>query len=88
MAKSHARIRKTSLTDSWKAKISASMIVNRLKDHMLGDCDMKPTQVQAAKILMDKLVSDAPTEITGAEGAPLLTGIEVRFVGSDSGVPK
>jgi hypothetical protein len=41
---------------------------------------MTATQVQAAKILLDKTLSNAPqqTEISGPDGAPLVT--EIRLV--------
>jgi hypothetical protein len=60
-----ARIRKTSLTETWRAKIKASMLINRLQDHADGSIEMTPTQVQACKILLDKTISNAPTEIAG-----------------------
>lgn len=39
---------------SVRDRIQTSMIVNRLTDHIAGKCDMKPTQVQAASILLAK----------------------------------
>lgn len=66
-----------------RAKIQASQLVNRLTAHALGDADMSATQVQAAKILLDKTLSNAPTitELTGADGGPLqVTAIEIAPV--------
>jgi hypothetical protein len=56
-----------------RAKIQASQLINRLTAHALGESDMSATQVQAAKILLDKTLSNAPTitELSGPEGAPL-----------------
>ena len=53
-----ARTRKTELTDSWREKISASMLVNRLKDHVDGKNKLEPTQIKAAEILLARV---APT---------------------------
>ena len=41
---------------SVRDRIKTSMIVNRLQDHISGDCDLKPTQVQAANILLAKTI--------------------------------
>lgn len=74
-----ARTRKISLTDSWKAKIRASMLLNRLQDHAIGKVDMKSTQVKAADIVLRKMVPDlARTEMVGDGGGPLTVEI-VRF---------
>lgn len=32
---------------------------------------MSSSQVQAAKVLLDKVISNAPTEIAGADGDPI-----------------
>ncbi len=37
-------------------KIQATQIVNRLEGHVLGDLELSPTQIQAARILLDKSV--------------------------------
>jgi hypothetical protein len=62
-----------------RSKIQASQLVNRLTDHALGNVEMTATQVQAAKILLDKTLSNAPqqTELSGPEGGPLqITRVE------------
>jgi hypothetical protein len=60
-------------SDMVRSKIQASQLVNRLTDHVLGEVEMSSTQVQAAKILLDKILSNAPqqTEISGPEGGPV-----------------
>lgn len=69
-----ARTRKVELTDAWKAKIQVSVISGRLYDHMQGKCEMTPTQIKAADILLRKLVPDvARTEHTGEGGGPVQT---------------
>ena len=44
-------------------KIQADKLIIALQRHVDGDYYMTPTQIQAAKILLDKSVSNAPTEI-------------------------
>jgi hypothetical protein len=64
-----ARIRKTTLTDEWKAKIQAGVILDRLVKHVSGEIEMTSSQIKAADILLKKTVPDlARTEVTGADG--------------------
>lgn len=74
------RMRKTHQDDVRK-KIQASRLIGLLQEHASGKREMSATQVQSAKILLDKSVSNAPTEVTGANGAPLTVEI-VRFADS------
>jgi len=57
--------------DSVRAKIQAAKLINLLTDHAHGKKELSATQVQSAKILLDKSVSNAPTEISGEGGGPL-----------------
>ena len=67
-----ARKRKVVLTDDWKQNIRASMIMNRLVAHVDGTVDMSATQINAAKIVLGKILPDlARSELTGADGAPI-----------------
>jgi hypothetical protein len=66
-----ARIRKTTLSDNWKARIQAGVILDRLVKHVNGEIEMSSSQIKAADILLKKTVPDlARTEVTGADGAP------------------
>ena len=66
-----ARKRKITLSDSWKEKIQASQIMNRLLRHVEGEIELSGTQVKAADILLKKVVPDlARTENTGVDGGP------------------
>lgn len=58
-----ARKNKLGLDENWRQKIQTSMIINRLSDHVLGLNEMTNTQVTAARILLDKVLSNAPTEV-------------------------
>lgn len=62
-----------------RRKIQASQIINRLQAYFDGKIDLSAGQIQTAKILLDKSVSNAPTELTGAAGGPLTVEI-VKFV--------
>jgi hypothetical protein len=41
-----------------REKIRASMLVNRLMSHVLGKCDMTPSQVRAAHLVLRKILPD------------------------------
>jgi hypothetical protein len=59
-------------TQDVRDKIRATMIVNRLSDHVAGKVDMGATQVSAALGLLRKCVPDLQaTELTGSEGGPI-----------------
>jgi len=66
-----------------KKKIQASQLVNRLNKHALGEVEMTSTQVDAAKYLLGKVVSNAPTqsEHTGVDGSPLFPSV-INIVGA------
>lgn len=57
-----ARTRKVKLDEGWKSRIQTSMLLNRVNSHALGEVDMTNTQLDAAKFLLNKTVSNAPTE--------------------------
>jgi hypothetical protein len=59
-----ARTRKTTLSDSWKSKIQASQVMNRLMKHFEGEVELSNTQLKAADIILKKMVPDlARTEM-------------------------
>lgn len=62
--------------------IEAKKLIGRLTKHAMGESTMEPSQVQAAKILLDKVLSNAPTrtEVSGPDGGDVPVGITVRFV--------
>lgn len=49
--------------DDVRAKIQVSQIINRLKSHIDGEIELSATQVSCAKILLDKALSNAPTNL-------------------------
>lgn len=57
--------------DEVKAKIQASQLVNLLQDHALKGRELDSTRVDSAKFLLNKLLSNAPTEVSGPDGGPI-----------------
>lgn len=67
-----ARKRKLTLDDNWRAKISASQIVNKLHEHIVDGKEMKGTQIRAAEILLRKVIPDLQrTEHIGDPEKPM-----------------
>lgn len=57
------------MSEEWKAKIQAGVILDRLVKHVNGEVDMSASQIKAADILLKKTVPDlARTEVTGKDG--------------------
>lgn len=67
-----------------KDKIQGSQLVKRLQDHANGELDLTPTQIDAAKFLLNKIISNAPQDLNvgGQEDNPFVTKIEIEFVGT------
>lgn len=67
--------------DDVRAKIGVSKIVGRLEQHVHGLIELSPTQVQSARILLDKsLASLTATEVSG----DLAVSVQiVRFADGD-----
>lgn len=60
-----ARNRK-GLSENTRERIKTTMIVKRLEDHIDGRCELSTTQIQAARILLDRtLPSMSQVEHTG-----------------------
>lgn len=60
-----ARKLRTRHQDDIRAKIQASVVIERLTRHVKGELELSPAQVSSAKVLLDKSLSNAPTEIEG-----------------------
>lgn len=65
-----------------KRKIQASQLVNLLQDHALKGRELDSTRVDSAKFLLNKLLSNAPTEVGGVDGGPLQVVIQ-KLTGED-----
>jgi len=45
-----------------RRKIAAAKVIEQLQQFVLGQVEMTPSQVSAAKVLLDKALSNAPAE--------------------------
>lgn len=50
------RIKKIRHDDETRAKIQAAQIINRLQKCVMGEVELSPSQVSAAKTLLDKIL--------------------------------
>lgn len=69
-----ARKNKLELHDAWREKIRASMLINRLRNHVAGRLELSSTQIRAAEILLNKVLpSLQATDLTAVDdmGRPL-----------------
>jgi hypothetical protein len=66
------KLRSPMAIEQVRGRIQVSMILTHLAQHVAGTRDMSPTQITAAKILLDKsLPSLVSTTINGEGGAPI-----------------
>lgn len=49
--------------DSVRQRIKISCIIDRVEKCAMGEIQMTPTQLQAARLLIDKAISNAPTDM-------------------------
>jgi len=77
-----ARTRKVELSEAWKEKIRAGVIMDRLLSHVNGEVELSASQVAAAKILLGKIVPDVQrTVVTGENGGPIEHGVTLNVIG-------
>lgn len=78
-----ARTNKPLHDDRTKERIRASQLLNRLNDFANGKVELTPAQVQAAKIVIGKVIPDLKAiEHTGKDGGAIQSEVRVEFVGS------
>lgn len=77
-----ARKNKITLSDTWRERISAGVIMDRLIKHFNGDLELTTTQLKAAQLVLSKIVPDlARTEMTGQDGKDLIpSNIQIQLV--------
>lgn len=65
-----------------KNRIQATQLVKRLQDHALGTIEMTATQIDSAKFLLNKRISNAPTDVNigGQEDNPINAVTKVEIV--------
>lgn len=66
-ARKRTAIRPGGMPELWREKIQASMLVNRLMDHVNGKIELTPTQVNAANILLKKVAPDLQSVAHGQD---------------------
>jgi len=74
------------MSEDWKNKIRAGVILDRLNKCVAGEIEMTPQQVRAADIILKKIVPDlSKSEVTGADGGAVKSDISitVRHVSPD-----
>lgn len=73
----HTKLLHPARAEEIRQKIKASLIINKLENHALGEEEMSATQISAAITLLKKCVPDlSSVELTGDEKNP------VRLVGT------
>ena len=69
--------RKVVLTDDWKENLRASNIMTRLMKHFEGEVELSRTQLDAAKIILAKILPDLKSiEHSGDQDKPMKMIIE------------
>lgn len=53
-----ARTNRTDITEAWRERIKAAVILDRLVKHVSGKVKMSTTQIRAADILLKKVMPD------------------------------
>jgi hypothetical protein len=81
-----ARTNKPNHDERTKERIRASQLLNRLNDFANGKVELSPAQVQAAKIVIGKIVPDLKAvEHSGPNGGAIQSQVSVEFVGQAPG---
>ncbi len=69
--------------DTTRAKIQASQLINRLQNHVDGNCEMSTSQLRAAEILLKKSLPDLQSVEVDVEGDVGLTVNMVSQIGNN-----
>jgi hypothetical protein len=70
------------LSENTRERIRTTMLVKRLEDHVLGECELSQTQISAIRMLLDRTLPVlSSVEVTGSEGGPLKVEFNVRLSG-------
>ena len=77
----HTRLLSPARAEEIREKIKATLIVNKLEEHILEGKEMSPSQVSAALGLLKKAVPDlGAITVSGDPDSPLRTSMTVDFV--------
>ena len=63
-----------------RAKIQASVLIDRLHKHVMGKLDLTPSQIESAKALLDRSVPKlSQIQHTGEDGGAVQHAVRVIF---------
>ena len=67
--------------ENMKEKIKTTMLINLLQNHALEDNEISNSRIDAAKYLLSKVISNAPsqTEVSGPNGSAIPVSIGIKF---------
>jgi hypothetical protein len=70
--------KRVGLSENTRQRIQTTMLVKRLEDHAAGKCELSATQIQAARILLDRTLPTLQSiEHTGEGGGPVQVAFNV-----------
>jgi hypothetical protein len=76
-----ARTTRTELTEQWKERIKAGVILDRLTKHVAGKIKMSTSQVRAADILLKKVMPDlSKADVDNTHSGNVNVNGSVKFV--------
>ena len=80
-----ARTRRIANDTNTRAKIQATQLIKRLTDHALSDDDiMSQSQVNAAKVLLGKILPDLKATELSTGGDNKVTGFKIEVVSASN----
>ena len=63
-----------------RARIQATLLLKKMQDHALGECEMSATQSRAAEVLLKKTMPDlSAVELRGDPDKPVNHSLNVSF---------
>lgn len=78
-----ARTKKPQHDEKTKLRIQASQLLNRLELFANGKLEMSQAQVNAARIVIGKVIPDLKAiEHSGKDGGPIAHSLNIEFVGA------
>jgi hypothetical protein len=75
-------------SEAVRQKIQASVLIDRLQRHVMGELEMSQTQINAANSLLDRSVAKLSQiqHVGDEDGGPVRQSVEVIFVEAASQV--
>lgn len=66
------------LSENTRERIKTTMLVERLHNHILGECELSQTQISAIRMLLDRtLPTLTSVEYSGKDGAALVVNLRI-----------